>query len=1061
MYKLNELIIRQGCALHKTYKDGHDCYVNNSVHSLETDDGKTYVAEVVDAYTCEVVLGFTDTGELDYTDCDCPAHGQYPGYCKHIVAAMFELLERQAKPAKAENRQVIQDMLSLLDYNTGAESGQEINLRITLHRHREAIGLSMKIGLEKLYVLKDFREFFSAMQSGQSLYFGNQFTFEPDRHRFRPEDRGIIQLLREAYGLDNLFGRGYGSTRLFNKKEVILPREMLGRVADLLQGRTFDLETPGNAYVDARVIHEDIPLEFSLSGRDGNLCLEAKALAGIETFDADFHYVIYRGNIHRLSRGQARALRPVIYGLNHCRDNMIVLPRDYRGQFVSLMLPALKQAGAVKIDPGLEEDFYQYPLVAKVWLDGTAQSVSAQVEYVYGEYTINPFSPQQPDSGEKILVRDALGERMLMELLEQTGFTVRGNGLHLDDEDRIIELFAQVTPRLQKLAEVYYTDRLGRTATITRTIPRGKVSMGAGNLLEVDFELEGVSREELADVLMSLRERRRYHRLRDGSLLALDPDDLDGLADMLEELDLTRIDLARGSAQVPAFRAPILDHILKGEGMRAFRRDRSFKDLVLKIQEAADTEYPLPAGLDTVLRDYQKRGFHWLKTLSSCAMGGILADEMGLGKTLQVIALIQSELPLDKGPALVIVPTSLLYNWQAEIQRFAPELKVNLIAGTREERLQCLKNIEADVLVTSYALIRRDAQEYRSLNFSWCILDEAQYIKNPASQTARAVKTVSAPRRLALTGTPIENSLTELWSIFDFLMPGFLFSHRKFIQHYARPIELDGDTARAEELARKAAPFVLRRMKKNVLQELPPKIEHKMLSELTREQKKVYLAWLEKIRGEAATALAQEGFERSRVKILAGLTRLRQICCHPALFLENYPGGSGKLDQLREIVADSVASGHRILIFSQFTTMLEMMRQELSAEGLDCFYLDGSTPAARRLELVHAFNRGEKSVFLISLKAGGTGLNLVGADVVIHYDLWWNPAVEDQASDRAHRIGQTRRVQVMKFVALGTIDEKIYELQQKKKELIDKVIDPGETLLTSLTEEELREVLGL
>lgn len=327
--------------------------------------------------------------------------------------------------------------------------------------------------------------------------------------------------------------------------------------------------------------------------------------------------------------------------------------------------------------------------------------------------------------------------------------------------------------------------------------------------------------------------------------------------------------------------------------------------------------------------------------------------------------------------------------------------------------------------------------------------------------TARAVKNIWAAKRLALTGTPIENSLTELWSVFDFLMPGFLGSHRRFVQRYVKPIEQDGNTQRAEELARKVAPFVLRRLKRDVLTELPPKIEHKMLSELTLDQKKVYLAWLEKIRGEAAVALAQEGFDRSRVKILAGLTRLRQICCHPAIFLENYPGESGKLNQLREVVADSIASGHRLLIFSQFTTMLGMIRQQLEGDGIDCFYLDGSTPAEKRLELVHAFNRGEKKVFLISLKAGGTGLNLVGADTVIHYDLWWNPAVEDQASDRAHRIGQTRRVQVMKFVALGTIDEKIYELQQKKKELIDKVIDPGETLLTSLTEEELRDVLGI
>ncbi len=441
-------------------------------------------------------------------------------------------------------------------------------------------------------------------------------------------------------------------------------------------------------------------------------------------------------------------------------------------------------------------------------------------------------------------------------------------------------------------------------------------------------------------------------------------------------------------------------------------------------------------------------------------MGGVLADEMGLGKTLQVLALLQSELPLAR-PALVVAPTSLLYNWQAEVQRFAPGLRTTVIAGTQEERRTAIKDLADDVAITSYALLLRDIRHYQDRDFSWCILDEAQYIKNPTSQTARAVKAIQSQRRLALTGTPIENSLTELWSIFDFLMPGFLWGHTKFVQRFAKPIQQEGDEKAAAGLSRKLAPFVLRRLKKDVLKELPPKIEHTMLSELTREQKKVYMAWLARIRGEAAAAMGQEGFERSRIKILAGLTRLRQICCHPALFLENYTGGSGKLEQLREVAVDSVASGHRLLVFSQFTTMLDMIREQLIGDGLHCFYLDGATPAEKRLEYVHAFNRGERDVFLISLKAGGTGLNLVGADTVIHYDLWWNPAVEDQASDRAHRIGQTRRVQIMKFIAMGTIDEKIYELQQKKKELIDRVIDPSETLLTSLTEEELREILGI
>lgn len=1069
MYNLNERIIRQGCGLQRTYLDGYTYYLRDAVLSLEAEEGKSlFVAEVEGQYLYEVVVAFDINGSLDYTDCDCPAHGKYPGFCKHIVAVLFEILERQPRlvpgsPRPGDGGTLAQEMLALLEYSDTTDSAQQVvlELGVTLHRRRDSIALSMKIGEDKMYVLKDFHEFFAAITSGQALYYGKQFTFEPGRHRFSDQDQALIDLLRDVHSMDNYLARGiHGRTRLVDKKEVVLPEAMLGKVLELLKGRSFNLETEQKYLIDVQIVQADIPLDFTLSALEGKLSLTMGHQGELEFLDPHFNYALYNKKIHILSPTQARALRPVMYGIVHSRSNNITLPREFRERFISNMLPALKKAGEVKIDPGLEEDFYQHPLVAKVWLDGSFDAINAQVEFTYGQYAVNPFSPQGPDTGDKILVRDMDGERNLMALLEKAGFTVRGGGLHLEGEEKVFELFFEVAPQLQQLAEIFYSDRLGRAASVSRPVPRGRISLATGNFLEVDFELEGVDREELAGVLLSLREKRKFHRLKSGSLLALESGELQGLAGMLDELDLKKSELARGRALVPAYRAFALQHYLNDESLRSFRRDRSFRELVAKVAETEEADFPLPQELEPVLRDYQKRGFRWLKTLAACNMGGILADEMGLGKTLQVITLLKSELPLEK-PALVVAPTSLLYNWLAEIQRFAPDLRVRLIAGTREERAHILKNLDGDVAITSYALIRRDAQEYQGQDFSWCILDEAQYIKNPASLTARAVKGVQARQRLALTGTPIENSLAELWSVFDFLMPGFLWGHSKFLQRIARPIEQDGNADRAAELARKVSPFVLRRLKKDVLKELPPKIEHKLLSELTREQKAVYMAWLERIRGEAAAALTQDGFDRSRVKILAGLTRLRQICCHPSLFLENYPGSSGKLEQLREVAADSVASGHRLLVFSQFTSMLEMIRQKLGADGLDCFYLDGSTPAEKRLEYVHAFNRGEKDVFLISLKAGGTGLNLVGADTVIHYDLWWNPAVEDQASDRAHRIGQTRRVQVMKFVAMGTIDEKIYELQQKKKELIDKVIDPSETLLTSLTEEELREVLGI
>ena len=409
----------------------------------------------------------------------------------------------------------------------------------------------------------------------------------------------------------------------------------------------------------------------------------------------------------------------------------------------------------------------------------------------------------------------------------------------------------------------------------------------------------------------------------------------------------------------------------------------------------------------------------------------------------------------------MVAPASLIYNWEAEIKKFAPQLQAAVIAGTKQERRELLATTDADILITSYPLLRRDSALYMPLSFSSCFLDEAQSIKNPASLTAQCARRIKAAHRFALTGTPIENSLTELWSIFQFLMPGYLQSHKKFLQRYGGAGEHTKPEHGTATLAAKVRPFILRRLKNEVLTELPPKIEHRYLSDLTLDQKKIYLAYLERLRSEAAASLHDSGFNRSRIQILAGLMRLRQICCHPALFVDNYCGESAKLLQLRELLREAVDGGHRILLFSQFTGMLQLIRKMLDREGYRYFYLDGSTKTGARLQMVDAFNRGEREIFLISLKAGGTGLNLTGADIVIQYDLWWNPAVEEQAAGRAHRIGQKKVVQVFRLLARGTIEEKIYELQQKKKELIDRVIQPGETFLSAMDESDIREILEL
>ena len=583
------------------------------------------------------------------------------------------------------------------------------------------------------------------------------------------------------------------------------------------------------------------------------------------------------------------------------------------------------------------------------------------------------------------------------------------------------------------------------------------VSVNPDNLLKVSFNNDNFNMDELLEILASYRLKRRYHRLKDGTFVSLGEQQLGALADFVESAGLKAG--SEDTVELPLSKAMYIDALAREEEGLKLDRSKEFKSLVRDIRNPADADVEVPASLKGVLRDYQVTGLAWLSTLAAYGLGGILADDMGLGKTLEVIAFLLAHRDPEAQPTLVVAPTSLMYNWLDEIQRFTPELNARAIAGTKAEREEALQNVSGcDVIVTTYNMLKRDISLYEKQTFRYCFLDEAQHIKNPATQNAKAVKRLRTGGYFALTGTPIENTLTELWSIFDFLMPGYLASHKLFKQRFEVPIVRGQDKHAGKNLNRHIAPFILRRMKKDVLRELPDKVESRMLNDMTPKQAKVYAAYFVQGKKEFAAELKAHGFEGSRIRILAILTRLRQIACDPSLFLEEYEGGSGKLDQLEEVVGEAVGGGHRILIFSQFTTMLHHIGDRLEQADIGYEYLDGQTPALERMRLVKEFNGGSQPVFLISLKAGGTGLTLTGADMVIHYDPWWNPAVEDQATDRAYRIGQKNNVQVLKLITKGTIEEQIFELQEKKKALIDQLIQPGENFLSKLSEQEIRDL---
>ena len=556
--------------------------------------------------------------------------------------------------------------------------------------------------------------------------------------------------------------------------------------------------------------------------------------------------------------------------------------------------------------------------------------------------------------------------------------------------------------------------------------------------------------------------KKRYHRLKDGSFVNLeDNDTIKFIESVTEDIDVDYSQIKNNTLQLPMYRALYLDKILEKNSFIHVTKDESYKNLVENIDvKEIEGNMEMPKNLNASLREYQKVGVQWLRMLDYYGLGGILADDMGLGKTVQLLCVICAY--KDNGgkkPCLVVCPSSLCLNWQNEAEKFMIGMQSIVVHGTLEERKNQIASIpNYDIVITSYELLKRDIEEYKKYDFKfkYIIADEAQYIKNNNTQNAKAIKNISAETRFALTGTPIENSLSELWSIFDFIMPGYLFGYRKFKELYETPIIKESNEVAMNKLKKLIEPFVLRRIKGEVLTELPDKMVSVLNSQMVDEQRDIYLSYLAKAKKNAMEEIQENGIEKSQIKILALLTRLRQICCHPSLFIDNYKGESGKLNQCIEIVKDAIQSGHKILLFSGYTAMFEIIEKELQKENIEFLKLTGQTKVSERINLVDEFNSNpNKKLFLISLKAGGTGLNLVGADVVIHYDPWWNLSAENQATDRTYRIGQKRNVQVYKLITKNSIEEKIYELQKRKETLIDSMLSTNQTFISKLSKEDI------
>lgn len=1038
------------------YQNGEKLFRRGSVSQpLETEEGLRYEVGSLPAQS----VTFLRQGDAV---CTC---GGRPAPCEHVVAALLRA-ETDGALRRVQKKWELtlgQRMLGAL--TRAVPGGEIIRLAVALRLYDDGrVGLGLSAGQERLYAVKSVSELLFCFSTGKEMQLSAKQFYRPDVMRFSREDERFLAALTNALPFrreeENETGFSEeGSAALpLDGRFVLLSGPFLQNVMRLLENYPFVLLWGERKQAQSGVRKQELPLCFTVSLTPTELLVSAEGADRLRLITPDARYVLSEGTVVHLYASQARVCRLLL-----SEGTSFRYPARDAEETLSVLLPALAAVGSVAPSPELQARMASEPLKPEVYLDMVDGNVEAKLEFHYGDTVVRPFStgeegeaspgaPSLPDG--RMLLRDGREESLLLNMLADFGFVVHKGRVLLRRSREILYFCTQGVGELSRRCAVYASQAFEKVKP-RRFSARAAFHMRGGRLVFSLLE-DGKPVPELATVLRAVAQRQQYVRLKTGEFL--DVRDMAGLSPVMQELlDAARLDdpgLSEDAREVSfgAYRAAYMVSMLKMAGADA-QVDEEAERAVQTLSQPAPKDY-MPSRLQKKLAPYQRRGSDWLLSLYEARMGGILADEMGLGKTLQVIAALSAARRKDGVQKSVIVtPTSLTYHWLAELKRFNDSLTVRVVTGQKEERRRIIAELKedegVDVILTSYPLLRRDIELLKDIPLRFAVLDEAQSVKNAQSQGAIAAKELNAQVRVALTGTPMENHTGELWSIFDFVLPGYLGTQAAFLRRY-------GSGERAEELRERIRPFLMRRLKSEVMSDLPEKREQFLYAAMPPEQERVYQTLMATLREHVGRALEDGSLPRARMQVLSVLLKLRQVCCHPRLFLPDYEGTSGKLELLVQTVHSGVESGRRMLVFSQFVGMLQIIKKRLAREGVSCLYLDGNTRPEERQRLCDRFNGGEGKVFLISLKAGGAGLNLTGADLVIHYDPWWNPAAEDQATDRAHRIGQTRNVDVLKLIAQGTIEEKVTELSKRKRAIFDRVVISGETALSSLSEEDIR-----
>lgn len=926
--------------------------------------------------------------------------------------------------------------------------------------------VEFKIGNEQLTKINNLPDFFERMLNREKYKYNNVLEFIHEENAFEEQSRPLLkfllkyaEIIKYANDVNNNYAY-YG--RNFNVNNVVLSNTGLDELFEILKGKTVEFETKtGERKI--QFIDEPIDIKFILEKSDeSTYCLTPNIdVYGYDIFyGKNYSYFLIDNKMHKcLPKVENRNLELLeVYKKNYTQS--IIFNENNLRNFFAIVVPKIKDNFEIKnIDKEQIEKYMPKDLYVKIFLDYNEKGyIVADVKFCYGNVEFNPIKNVNLE-----ITRNAIQENEVLDTFVQTGFMLDSSNarLVLANDEKIYNFLSKEIEDYMKKFEVLVAEDFKK-----KDIKKIKIkSIGVkieNNLLDINLEDFKFNIYEIKDIINKYKLKRKFYKLKDGTYISLEKNNsLDFLENVVDNIEIDYVNPEEGTIKLPIYRAMYLEKLFKEMNNTNIQKNEYYKKMISEIEDRhIDINTKIPKKLNTELRTYQKIGYKWLKTLEQYKMGGILADDMGLGKTVQVLTVILSYIQENKEKAknsIIVCPSSLTLNWYNEIQKFTPTIKTLVISGDYLERKRKIETINNyQIVITSYDSLKRDIDLYTQYNFKYIVADEAQYIKNNNTKNSKAVKLINAETKFALTGTPIENSLSELWSIFDFIMPGYLYKYKKFKELYEIPIIKNQDEEKMNKLKKQIEPFILRRTKSEVLTELPDKTVTILSNEMKEEQYSIYMSYMAQARDEIMYQIDMKGFEKSQIKILSLLMRLRQICCHPKLFLSEYTGESSKLNQCIEIIQDAVLGGHKILLFSSYTSMFEIIEEQLKKLKINYLKLTGQTKVGERIKLVDEFNTNKNiKVFLISLKAGGTGLNLTGADMVIHYDPWWNLSAENQATDRTYRIGQKKNVQVYKLITKNSIEEKIYELQQKKAKLIDNMLSTDATFISKLSKDDI------